>query len=138
VDAALGRLAAAGVGARRIPVACAFHSPIVAGARERLAAWLERVAVAAPRHPVWSNTTATPYPADAAAIRARIAEHVAEPVRFADEVEGMYAAGARIFVEAGPGRVLSGLVDRILGDRPHLTGACEDPGARRLRPLQLP
>ena len=37
----------------------------------------------------------------------------------------MYAAGARVFVEAGPGQVLTGLVGAILGDRPHVAVACD-------------
>ncbi len=52
-------------------------------------------------------------------IRAELARQVASPVRFIEEIEAMYAAGARVFVEAGPGGVLTGLVDAILGDRPH-------------------
>jgi NAD(P)-dependent dehydrogenase (short-subunit alcohol dehydrogenase family)/acyl carrier protein len=41
-------------------------------------------------------------------------------VRFADQVEVMYSAGARIFIEVGPGEVLTRLVTENLGDRPHL------------------
>src|SRR5262249_41352723 len=46
----------------------------------------------------------------------------------------MYAAGARIFVETGPGQVLSRLVAEILGDRPHVAVACDagDSGIRQL------
>jgi acyl transferase domain-containing protein len=39
-------------------------------------------------------------------------------VRFTDEVEAMYADGARVFIEAGPGSVLTGLVEKNLKDRP--------------------
>ena len=49
-------------------------------------------------------------------------------MHFVDEIEAMYAAGARIFVEAGPGRVLTGLVGRILGKRPHVAIACDRAG----------
>ena len=53
VEAAVARLRAAGVGAKAIPVACAFHSPLVAGARAtRSRADLARVAIAPPRVPV--------------------------------------------------------------------------------------
>ncbi|MEV6788081.1 type I polyketide synthase, partial [Streptomyces sp. NPDC051098] len=105
--------------AERIPVACAFHSDVVAGAADLLSAELADATVTAPDLPVWSNTTARPYGPDPAAVRELLARQVAEPVRFVDQIEAMYASGVRIFVEAGPGRVLSGLVGRILGDRPH-------------------
>ncbi|WP_446751259.1 SDR family NAD(P)-dependent oxidoreductase [Streptomyces noboritoensis] len=130
VDEALEHLRSAGHTARRIPVACAFHSPLVAGAGERFAPALARHAVRAPEFPVWSNRTAAIYPARPDAVRAELAAQIGAPVRFAEQVEAMYGAGARVFVEAGPGTVLTGLVGQILGDRPHLAVACEPrPGA---------
>ncbi len=137
VEAALARLAEAGLTGARIPVACAFHSPMVAGATPVFAAELDRRIVAAPRLPVWSNTTAAPYPTDPAAIRATLAAHVAEPVRFVEQVEAMYAAGTRVFIEAGPGRVLTQLVGTILAGRPHVAVATDVPGERGLRRLLL-
>ncbi|HEX6403980.1 MAG TPA: SDR family NAD(P)-dependent oxidoreductase [Pseudonocardiaceae bacterium] len=135
VEAALGLLAEGGLTGTRIPVACAFHSPVVATATRTFAAELGRRALGSPRLPVWSNTTAAPYPGDPGSIRALLAAHVAEPVRFVEQVESMYAAGVRVFVEAGPGRVLTRLVDEILTGRPH-TSVCTDvpgePGLRRL------
>ncbi|MBD0747807.1 type I polyketide synthase [Streptomyces sp. CBMA152] len=125
VDEAIGRLKDAGFGAQRIPVACAFHSPLVAGAGERFASDVAGHAVRAAEFPVWSNRTAGVYPARPDAVRAELAAQIGSPVRFAEQVEAMYAAGARIFVEAGPGAVLTGLVGKILGDRPHLAVACE-------------
>ncbi|MFD9218954.1 SDR family NAD(P)-dependent oxidoreductase [Streptomyces sp. NPDC060064] len=119
VEAAIAALREAGIAAERIPVACAFHSEVVAGGAGALAAELTGTAVTAPAVPVWSNTTARPYPADPAAVRELLARQLAEPVRFVEQIEAMYAAGVRTFVEAGPGRVLTGLVGRILGDRPH-------------------
>ncbi|MGP9017347.1 SDR family NAD(P)-dependent oxidoreductase [Streptomyces sp. BR1] len=130
VDEAIGRLKDAGFGAQRIPVACAFHSPLVAGAGERFASDVAEHAVLAAEFPVWSNRTAGVYPARPDAVRAELAAQIESPVRFAEQIEAMYAAGARIFVEAGPGAVLTGLVGKILGDRPHLAVACEPgPGA---------
>jgi acyl transferase domain-containing protein/NAD(P)H-dependent flavin oxidoreductase YrpB (nitropropane dioxygenase family)/NAD(P)-dependent dehydrogenase (short-subunit alcohol dehydrogenase family) len=128
VEKAVEALTAAGVSATRIPVACAFHSPLVASASDRFAAELERVDFADCSLPVYSNTTADVYPSEPGAIRGLLARHVAMPVRFASEIEAMYEAGTRIFVEAGPGRVLTGLVSRILGDRPHIAVSCEEAG----------
>ncbi|MDQ1654825.1 MAG: hypothetical protein QOI35_4025, partial [Cryptosporangiaceae bacterium] len=125
---AADRLAADGLAVTRIPVACAFHSPLVAAAAGTLAAELATRTVGVPAFPVWSNSTATPYGADPQAVRDTLARQVADPVRFTEQIESMYAAGARIFVEAGPGRVLTGLTRRILGDRPHRAIAVDVPG----------
>jgi acyl transferase domain-containing protein/NAD(P)H-dependent flavin oxidoreductase YrpB (nitropropane dioxygenase family) len=135
VEAAIDALAGRGMTARRLPVACAFHSPLVGPAVGRLAAELARRAVRPPRFPVFANSTAVPYPGAPDAVREILAGQVAEPVRFAEQIEAMYEAGARTFVEAGPGRVLTGLVGRILGDRPHAAVACDVPGENGLHRL---
>ncbi|GAB1694539.1 SDR family NAD(P)-dependent oxidoreductase [Krasilnikovia sp. M28-CT-15] len=119
VGRATTALKAAGLRARGIPVACAFHSPVVAGGADTFAAVLADRRVAAPGMPVWSNRSAEPYPADAGAVRDGLAGQIGAPVRFVEQIEAMYAAGARIFVEVGPGQVLGRLVADILGDRPH-------------------
>ncbi|MYR90056.1 polyketide synthase, partial [Streptomyces sp. SID685] len=124
-DTAVRLLRAAGLGAKRIPVACAFHSPVVAGAGERFAEALADKPVRAPEFPVWANRTAAPYPRDPDGVRAELAAQIGAPVAFAAQIEAMYEAGARIFVEAGPGTVLTRLVGQILGDRPHRTVAPE-------------
>ncbi len=114
--------------ARRLPVACGFHSPYVADAQQRLASWLAQTPLAAPAFPVFSNTTAAPHPEDPEAIRATLSRHLVEPVAFAEEITAMYAAGARIFLEVGPRSVLTGLVGRILGDRPHVAAPVDQRG----------
>ncbi|MGW3958312.1 SDR family NAD(P)-dependent oxidoreductase [Amycolatopsis sp. NPDC005003] len=121
VERAVRRLKETGISAQRIPVACAFHSPLVAGAGEVFARELDEEKIDTPRKPVWANRTAQPYQDD---VRGELAAQIGAPVRFLDQIEAMYAAGARIFVEAGPGRVLTRLVKDILGDRPHTVVAC--------------
>ncbi|MET7301633.1 SDR family NAD(P)-dependent oxidoreductase [Embleya sp. NPDC005575] len=135
LTAAIAALEGAGLSARRLPVACAFHSPVVAAAADTLTAAVADLDVRAPRIPVWSNGTAARYPDTPAEVRALIARQVAEPVRFAEQIEAMYAAGVRIFVEAGPGRALTGMVRAILGERPHTAVACDVPGEDGLRRL---
>lgn len=125
VTTAIRLLREAGLGAKRIPVACAFHSPLVAGAGERFAQSLAQRPVLTPEFPVWSNRTAAPYGDDADAVRSELVAQIGSPVGFVAQIEAMYEAGARIFVEAGPGSVLTRLVGQILGDRPHRTVACE-------------
>ncbi|WP_425543486.1 SDR family oxidoreductase [Streptomyces luteireticuli] len=120
VEQVLAAAADAGLSTRRLPVPCAFHSPLVAGAVEEFAASLAGLPVRTPAFPVWSNTTADRYPETPADVRERLAGQIAAPVRFVEQIEAMYEAGARVFVEAGPGTVLTGLVRAILGTRPHL------------------
>jgi acyl transferase domain-containing protein/NAD(P)H-dependent flavin oxidoreductase YrpB (nitropropane dioxygenase family) len=115
----------AGYGAKRIPVACAFHSPLVAGAGERFAKVLHGKTIRPPEFPVWSNRTAAPYARFPDAVRAELAAQIGAPVAFAAQIEAMYEAGARIFVEAGTGTVLTRLVEQILFGREHRTVACE-------------
>jgi acyl transferase domain-containing protein len=128
IERAMALLEARGVGVRPIPVGCAFHSPLMAPARDLLAAALEKFRFAAPRLPVYANSTGEPHAAEGAAIAAVLKEHLVRPVRFGDEIEAMYRDGARVFVEAGSKNVLTGLVRQILGARPHLAVACDLPG----------
>ncbi|MET9658363.1 SDR family oxidoreductase [Streptomyces sp. NPDC006510] len=125
VETAVERLRAQGLKATRIPVACAFHSTLVAAAGDTFAATLASVPLETPSIRVWSNRTAAVYPTAPEAIRAELAAQIGSPVRFVEQIEAMYEAGARIFVETGPGAVLTRLVTEILGDLPHRTVTLE-------------
>jgi acyl transferase domain-containing protein/NAD(P)H-dependent flavin oxidoreductase YrpB (nitropropane dioxygenase family)/NADP-dependent 3-hydroxy acid dehydrogenase YdfG len=128
LEEASRRLREGGLAVRDLPVACAFHSGVVAAAAETFGQALQAVEFGAANHPIWSNVTAAPYPSgDAAAARTLLSRQVAEPVRFREQVEAMYEDGARVFVEVGAGRVLTGLVGEILKGRPHVAVA---PGGR--------
>jgi len=135
VELAVEKFTAQGTAARLIPVACAFHSPLVAPAQKPLAEFLATVKMGEPEIPVYSNTTTTPYPANASAVADQLVEHLVRPVEFAREVEAMYAAGARVFVEVGPQGVLTSLVDRTLQDRPKLAAASNQSGRPGLTQL---
>src|SRR6266568_895596 len=117
LEPAMAVLASAGPRAKPIPVACAFHSPLMERARVRLAAELARLELKPPRIPVFSNTEAGAYPAEPARMAALLSEHLVRPVQFLDEIRAMYDRGARLFVEVGPKSVLTSLVRQIL-DRP--------------------
>lgn len=126
LGAAETALRAAGVVATPLPVATAFHSEIVAGAVKPFAVALRDLRCVQPGLPVYGNTTAAPYAGTLRAIRAQMAGQLAAPVRFEAQVRAMYAAGGRIFVEVGPGTVLTRLVSDILRDEPHLAVAMDD------------
>ncbi|WP_321813952.1 MULTISPECIES: SDR family NAD(P)-dependent oxidoreductase [unclassified Paraburkholderia] len=128
IDVAISTFSDAGMRVKKLPVSAAFHCDIMAGPRDALAAALADIEFNAPRVPVYSNTTGEPYPPTGEAVRALLARHIAEPVRFADEIEALYQAGVRVFIECGPGLVLGGLVDRILGERKHATLGLDAPG----------
>ncbi len=114
-------LTAAGVAAKRLPVATAFHSPVVSGASADFADFLDDVTFGAPAVPVLSNETAQPYPSDdVAAMRAQLARQLSCPVRFVEMIDTMYDSGARTFVEVGPSAVLTGLISTILEGRDHI------------------
>jgi [acyl-carrier-protein] S-malonyltransferase len=108
--AARRQLRADGLKAIRLPVAGAFHSPQMAGAAERFRAALDSVEFAEPRLPVFSSTAAAPF----ADPRAGLAAALTEPVVWRKTLSRMYDDGARQFLEAGPGDVLTGLVRRTL------------------------
>ncbi|GAA1710370.1 hypothetical protein GCM10009765_69610 [Fodinicola feengrottensis] len=129
VDRAIVDLRTAGLAGKKIPVACAFHSPLIASAVRTFGEEVASHRVRPLEREVWSNRTADRYPVAAAAVADGLAGQVGAPVKFVAQIEAMYAAGARIFVEAGPGRVLSRLVDAILADRPHETVAIEGKGS---------
>ncbi len=129
VKRALDLAAARGIKGRILPVSSAFHTPMVAAAREPLARLAHELFAQSPRRPVYSNLDAAPHPADPGAIAARLGDHLAGPVRFADMIEAMHRDGARVFVEVGPGSILTPLIDAILKDRAHFAVACDAPGS---------
>ncbi len=128
VETFVERARAAGFRAQRLEVAGAFHTAKLEPARGPLAETAGRLISTHPDRPVYSNLDAQPHPPDASSIAERLGDHVARPVQFAAMVESMYLDGARVFVEVGPGAVLTGLVGSILEGRPHLAVAT-DPAA---------
>ncbi|MGO3807286.1 MAG: SDR family NAD(P)-dependent oxidoreductase, partial [Sphingobacterium sp.] len=84
--------------------------------------------------PVWSNTTAAEYPKQAVQIKERLTDHLVQPVRFMEEIQAMYQDGARLFIEVGPGKVLSSLTKSCL-DNEHMTLHVEDGGQSKLTHL---
>jgi len=135
IERALKALGDVGVRGSLLPVSTAFHSALVAPAAEKLLAFLEGIPFSSPTMPVFANTTGAPYPEDAGEIRRVLARQLAEPVRFVDEISALYARGARTFVEVGPSAVLTGLVGRILADKPHAAIAVDAKGKSGLATL---
>ena len=102
-------------GARRalpLPVAGAYHSPLMADAGPKLAAELERVKIAMPQVEVLSNVTAQPHEGPEQ-IRSRLIEQVTASVRWEESMRYLLAQGFNRFLELGPGTALSGFMKRI-------------------------
>lgn len=136
IASAMRRMESVGLSCRRIAVSAAFHSPHMKDSRLQLEACLKEVGTADGQIPVYSNLTAQAYAADYSLLPQLLGEHLISPVKFMQQVQSMYEDGARIFVEAGPGMVLSNLVDDILSDKPHLTTACDRQGRNGATQIQ--
>lgn len=97
--------------AMRINVAGAFHSPLMEPARLRVAQALDALDFAPARCPIIPNVTATPT-TDPATLAAALRVHVTSPVRWVETMEAMVGLGADVFIECGPGDVLTKLAKR--------------------------
>jgi [acyl-carrier-protein] S-malonyltransferase len=115
VERASEAIKAAGGRAMPLPVSAPFHSSLMRPAEDRLAAHLADTAFTDPKLPVYVNVDAAPVTrADAA--RDALLRQVSRPVRWQESIERMVADGVGLFVEIGPGRVLTGLIARIAKD----------------------
>jgi [acyl-carrier-protein] S-malonyltransferase len=102
-------------GAKRaipLPVAGAYHSPLMAGAQPKLRAVLDGVEIRTPIVPVISNVTAQAHGAPEE-IRSRLVEQVTSSVRWEASLRHLLAQGFTRFIELGPGTALSGFMKRI-------------------------
>lgn len=113
IEIACERMKAAG--AKRalvLPVGGAFHSPLMAPAREELAAAIEATNFANPTCPVYQNVVAAAV-IDPTAIKQNLINQLTGAVKWTQTVEQMVADGATHFTEVGPGKVLQGLVQKV-------------------------
>jgi [acyl-carrier-protein] S-malonyltransferase len=102
-------------GARRalvLPVGGAFHSPLMAPARDELAAAIENTQFKQPMCPIYQNVTASAV-INEDDIKANLISQLTAPVRWSQSVQKMISDGATLFTEVGPGKVLQGLVKKI-------------------------
>jgi [acyl-carrier-protein] S-malonyltransferase len=93
-----------------LPVAGAFHSPLMEPAVEPFRELAERVEVREPSVPVLSCVTAAPFHD----VREQLVQAITHPVRWMDVMEALRDLGATRYVESGPGRVLTNLVRKSL------------------------
>jgi [acyl-carrier-protein] S-malonyltransferase len=98
---------------KELQVSGAFHSPLMESAKSGLRAALEKTKIQDASIPVYANVTARPV-RKSDEIRRLLYEQLTSPVRWEETIRNMASAGASSFVEIGPGKVLQGLVKRIL------------------------
>jgi acyl transferase domain-containing protein len=110
---------AKGLGLRAVPlpVTGAFHSPFMSEAVPQFRAALDAVDFAAPAIPAFSSITVRPF----GDVAADLASALEQPVRWRETLLALHADGVTRFVEAGPGKVLTGLVRRTVPDAEALT-----------------
>lgn len=113
IDIACERLKANGAKrAMVLPVGGAFHSPLMKPAREELQAAIESTRFHSPVCPVYQNAIAKAV-MDGNEIKTNLIDQLTNPVRWTQSVQAMIADGASTFTEAGPGKVLQGLILKI-------------------------
>ena len=113
IEIACDRMKAAG--AKRafvLPVGGAFHSPLMEPAKEELQAAIESTKFHSPTCAVYQNVVAKAV-MDKEEIKLNLIDQLTEPVRWSQSVKAMIADGASKFTEAGPGKVLQGLILKI-------------------------
>ena len=124
VRAAMSAFEAQGFNAVELATSHAFHSRIVAPANEPLRRFLEQLEIRWPSVPITANVDGHFYPQDGedakAGILAQLAPQMASSVEWTKQIETMYAAGGRVFVEVGPKRALTMFATQILEGRPHV------------------
>lgn len=95
----------------RLPVAGAFHSPLMQPAADTMAAFLANIGFAEEKVPVLSNVTALPH--RNCSVKDDMVKQITSSVQWVALVQWMASNGVEEIVECGPGRVLAGLIKRI-------------------------
>lgn len=122
IDEACAKMKEAGA-KRALPlrVGGAFHSPLMEPARAELAEGIEKAIFRTPSCPVYQNVTAEPS-TDPGVMKANLLAQLTSPVLWTQSIRNMASDGASHFIEIGPGKVLQGLISKILPDGTTLEG----------------
>ncbi|MFQ5737970.1 MAG: type I polyketide synthase [Acidobacteriota bacterium] len=119
IDEAHARLRKAKVLCQKLPFRSGFHSPLFSDYIEPHRKHFESLSLQRPHTPLWSATLATGYPSGPDPVRALAVEHLIQPIRFREMVEGLHADGVRAFVQMGDGSLSASVNDTLKG-LPHL------------------
>ena len=113
VQAAATKAREHGARIKPLKVSGAWHSPLIKGAEAEFYTYLESIAFHPPTCEVYHNVTAAPA-SDPLLIKSLMARQLCSPVRWYDAMLKMIQARIEVFVEIGPGKVLTGLLKKIL------------------------
>jgi [acyl-carrier-protein] S-malonyltransferase len=128
LQAAAPAFRALGARVMDLPVGGAFHSPLMQDGQEAFAPILDATPFRDGRVPVVSNFTGT-LAQNADHVKAALRHQITGQVRWRESIEAMLAFGVDTFVEAGPGKVLSGLVQRCTRGQAVTILNVEDPAS---------
>ncbi|BAY83975.1 beta-ketoacyl synthase [Calothrix parasitica NIES-267] len=103
-----------------LPVAAAFHTPLIAFAQKAFAIATKSVTFKSPKTPVYTNVTGKQHSTDPKNLQKTLESQLSNSVLFKQEIENIYADGGYCFVEFGPRKILTNLVKDILADKPHM------------------
>ena len=119
IEAVEAKLKKVRILSQRLPFKSGFHSPMFAGYLEPHIRNFESLPLQTPAVPLWSATTASPYPKTDQEIRSIAIDHLIKPVRFRELVGELYAQNCRAFVQLGTGSLV-GFVEDTLRGKPHV------------------
>ncbi len=103
-------------GAKRVvplEVSGPFHSPLMGAARDRLSKALDELPLGDAKVPVYSNIDGAPSKSGTT-LKKKLLDQMTGSVRWEDGIQRMYQDGFRLFVELGPGKVVTGLIRKIV------------------------
>ena len=118
-----------------LPFQSGFHSPFIAERLDMILDGMSQLKFNRAQFPLWSATTLELYPEDIGSIMKLNVEHLIKPVRFRELTERLYAEGARVFIQVGPGG-LTGFIDDTLRGKPISTISSSSPLRSGIAQLQ--
>jgi [acyl-carrier-protein] S-malonyltransferase len=122
---------------RAVPLAVsgAFHSPLIQGAADELARYMDRLEWHDAKFPIYFNLTAEPK-RQARSIREIMARQMVSSVLWTQGIKAQWAAGVRLWLELGPKQVLTRMAQPILKDRDQAWQAQAVGNLEQIRVLQ--
>ena len=119
IQTAEEQLKAQGFSVVPLPVSAAFHTEFVKHAQAPFSKFVHQQQFRLPSVPVYANTTGTEYPNNLNSLKSILQNQLLHPVLFKNQIENIYKAGGRVFVEFGPKGILTNLVNNILEGKEH-------------------